>query len=142
MKFCVVGAGIIGMSCAVRLKKAFPDTEIFVISENFSPDTTSDGSGGFWQPHLIGGTPPALVSTWSRETFKLCENLWRGTFLKDLEGLEKMAQAISLVHCFDLKDVNAGMSDHDDSGPWKSIVYDYKWMNEQDTSCLGLPGKM
>ena len=57
MKLCVVGAGIIGTSSAVRLKKAFPDAELKIISESFSPNTTSDGSGGFWQPHLLRDTP-------------------------------------------------------------------------------------
>ena len=57
MKFCVVGAGIVGSSSAVRLKKAFPDAKLDIIAESFSPNTTSDGSGGFWQPHLLRDTP-------------------------------------------------------------------------------------
>ena len=61
MKICVVGAGIVGTSSAVRLKKAFPEAELNLISEGFSPATTSDGSGGFWQPHLLRDTPQELV---------------------------------------------------------------------------------
>ena len=57
MKICVIGAGIIGTSSAIQLKRAFPDSEITIISDNFSPHTVSDGSGGFWQPHLVRGTP-------------------------------------------------------------------------------------
>ena len=53
MKLCVVGAGIIGISSAVRLKKAFPNAELKIISEYFSPHTTSDASGGFLQHHLL-----------------------------------------------------------------------------------------
>jgi glycine/D-amino acid oxidase-like deaminating enzyme len=61
MKFCIIGAGIIGTSSAVRLKKAFPEAEISLISQDFSPNTTSDGAGGFWQPHLIQDTPAELI---------------------------------------------------------------------------------
>ena len=57
MKICVIGAGIVGTSSAVRLKKTFPGAELNFISESFSPNTTSDGSGGFWQPHLLRDTP-------------------------------------------------------------------------------------
>lgn len=61
MKICVVGAGIIGTSSAIRLKKAFPHSELDLISQDFSPQTTSDGSGGFWQPHLLQDTPETSV---------------------------------------------------------------------------------
>jgi len=61
MKICVVGAGIIGTSSAIKLKKAFPEAELAIVAASFSPLTTSDGSGGFWRPHLLGGTPPELV---------------------------------------------------------------------------------
>ena len=63
MKFCVVGAGIIGASTAIQLKITFPQSQVTVIAENVSPDRslTSDGSGGFWQPHLIRGTSPEKI---------------------------------------------------------------------------------
>ncbi len=61
MKICVIGAGIIGTTSAVRLKKSFPEAEINLISEDFSPDTISDGAGGFWQPHLLTGTSNGLI---------------------------------------------------------------------------------
>ena len=47
----------IGTSSAVRLKSAFPQSQVTLISDDFSPHTVSDGSGGFWQPHLAAGTP-------------------------------------------------------------------------------------
>lgn len=62
MKICVVGAGIAGASCAVRLKKAYPEAELDLVAASFSPSTTSDGSGGFWQPHLLRDTPDDLVT--------------------------------------------------------------------------------
>ena len=42
MRVTVVGAGIIGTTSAFRIKRRFPDVEMTVIAEKFSPDTTSD----------------------------------------------------------------------------------------------------
>ena len=61
MKIAVLGAGIVGTSSAVRLKKAFPQAELHLIASNFSPETTSDGAGGHLQPHLVQNTPEELI---------------------------------------------------------------------------------
>ena len=42
MRVTVVGAGIIGTTAAFRIKRRFPDLEITVLAEKFSPNTTSD----------------------------------------------------------------------------------------------------
>lgn len=52
-KICVVGAGVIGLSSAVRIQNTLPDVDITIIADTFSPNTTSDGSAGFWEPHLV-----------------------------------------------------------------------------------------
>ena len=57
---CVVGAGIIGLSTAVSISQlALPGYRVHVtiISEQFSPETTADGSAGFWEPYLSAETP-------------------------------------------------------------------------------------
>lgn len=57
-KIAVLGAGIIGISCAVQLQNKFKNAvEVVVISEEFSPNTTGDGSAGLWGPYLMGSTP-------------------------------------------------------------------------------------
>lgn len=57
-KIAVLGAGIIGISCAVQLQKKFKSAvEVVIISEEFSPNTTGDGSAGLWGPYLMGSTP-------------------------------------------------------------------------------------
>lgn len=53
VKICVVGAGVIGLSSAVRIQDAFPNIDITILADTFSPYTTSDGSAGFWEPHLL-----------------------------------------------------------------------------------------
>lgn len=43
VKIGIVGGGIMGLSSAIRLQCEFPDVEITLISEKFSPETTADG---------------------------------------------------------------------------------------------------
>lgn len=60
---CVLGAGVIGLSSAVRIQDEFPRCDhVTLLADRFSPDTTSDGSGGFWLPHLVGGTNQDSIS--------------------------------------------------------------------------------
>ena len=42
MHVTVVGAGIIGTTTAYRIKRRFPELEISLVAEQFSPNTTSD----------------------------------------------------------------------------------------------------
>jgi len=60
-RVCVIGAGIIGLSTAYRLKEAVPDVDITIVAEEFSPNTTGDGSAGFWRPFLLTGMSDELV---------------------------------------------------------------------------------
>ena len=63
-RVCVVGAGIIGLSTAVVLSESRVNdrrVDVTLVSDKFSPDTTADGSGGFWEPHLVGSTSEAKL---------------------------------------------------------------------------------
>ncbi|GFN95185.1 D-aspartate oxidase [Plakobranchus ocellatus] len=65
----VLGAGVSGLSSAVCVQQACPEAQVQLVSEHFSPDTTSDGSAGFWGPYLIGETD-ALLALWGNPTWK------------------------------------------------------------------------
>lgn len=60
-KIVVIGAGIIGASTAYLLKNTYPNLDVTIIAKSFSPNTTSDGAAGLWQPLLPGKTPEHLV---------------------------------------------------------------------------------
>ena len=60
-RVCVLGAGIIGLSSAIRLAKDTNNLDLTVISEQFSPNTLGDGAGGFWQPFQLGDTPEEKI---------------------------------------------------------------------------------
>lgn len=60
MKVAVIGAGVIGLSTALRILQKFPDVEMTIFADKFTPDTTGDGAAGFWEPSKIGDTPAEL----------------------------------------------------------------------------------
>ena len=60
-RVCVIGAGVVGLSSAVRIQEELPHCDVTLLADRFSPDTTSDGSGGFWLLHLVGGVSQDLL---------------------------------------------------------------------------------
>ncbi|MFD4327627.1 NAD(P)/FAD-dependent oxidoreductase [Nocardioides sp. NPDC058538] len=66
MRVTVVGAGVIGLSCAVRLLEA--GHEVSVIGRERTSGTTSAVAGGFWFPYLA--EPRDRVTAWAVETFR------------------------------------------------------------------------
>lgn len=58
-KVIVVGAGVNGLSCAVKLAENYfkQSVQVTVVSEDVSPNTTGDISAGLWGPYLIGSSP-------------------------------------------------------------------------------------
>jgi len=75
---------------------------------------------------------------WARETFDLCEKLWRQDITPDLEGLEQLAESVQLMPSYDLFD---SLANPDDDIPeaWKETVYDYRWLGEAETRRMGFP---
>ena len=47
LKVAVVGAGVVGLSCATVLQENFPHFSITILADKFSPGTTSDGAGWY-----------------------------------------------------------------------------------------------
>lgn len=57
MRVAVIGAGVIGLTTAVAVKSAFPNFQVTIFAEKFSPNTTGDGSAGLWSPYILNDTP-------------------------------------------------------------------------------------
>ena len=53
LKVCVIGGGVIGLSTAVNIADNMSNVDVDIIAEKFSPDTTSDIAGGWWEPHDV-----------------------------------------------------------------------------------------
>ena len=74
MRVIVVGAGVIGLSCAVRLAESGYDTA--VLARDLPLETTSAVAAAIWYPYL--SAPVDRVAAWSRASYeefaKLAEN--------------------------------------------------------------------
>ncbi|KAJ8714388.1 hypothetical protein PYW07_002613 [Mythimna separata] len=76
-KIAVIGAGVNGLTCAVKIKETYKDFDVVLISSEFSPNTTGDGSGGLWLPYLCGNTPYSLIEKWGGLTYKFFHEQWK-----------------------------------------------------------------
>lgn len=55
VRIAVVGAGVIGLSTAVCISQLVPRCSVTVISDKFTPDTTSNVAAGMLIPHTYPG---------------------------------------------------------------------------------------
>lgn len=66
----IIGAGVIGLTSAVRLAEELPSASVTVIAQSFGKDTTSAGAAGLWEPYKLSDTPPELINKWGKETYE------------------------------------------------------------------------
>lgn len=50
LNIAVLGAGVVGLTTAIELKKQFRDAAVDVIAEKFNRDTTSFAAAGLFRP--------------------------------------------------------------------------------------------
>ncbi|XP_049871495.1 D-amino-acid oxidase isoform X2 [Pectinophora gossypiella] len=111
VKIAVIGAGINGVTCALKIKEKYKEFDVVLISKDFSPNTTGDGSGGLWYPYLCGNTPEHLLTKWGGETYEFLHKLW-------IEG----GHNVSLVPVYALY-----RQDPQETRPgWASVVCGYQ----------------
>lgn len=65
MRVIVVGAGVIGLSCAVRLAEQGHD--VHVLARDLPLETTSSVAAALWYPYRAH--PPDRVTAWARTTY-------------------------------------------------------------------------
>jgi D-amino-acid oxidase len=79
----VIGAGVIGLSVAVRLREAGVAADVW--AEQTSPGTTSDVAAALWYPYRA--LPEALVTRWAARTYdellRLVDVAGAGVVLRD-----------------------------------------------------------
>lgn len=63
-RYCVLGAGVVGLSVALRIAQSRPGSAITVVAERHQMDTTSSGAGGLWEPYQVGSTPEDKITRW------------------------------------------------------------------------------
>lgn len=67
----VVGAGVVGLTCAVRLLEA--GLRVDVVARDLALETTSAVAGGFWYPYRA--LPQDRVTAWSATTYAVLDAL-------------------------------------------------------------------
>ena len=79
----VVGAGVTGLSCAVRLLEG--GHEVALVARDLPLETTSAVAAGLWYPYLAN--PPDRVGAWARTTYdelaRLAQDPDTGVVLRD-----------------------------------------------------------
>ncbi|XP_055981214.1 D-aspartate oxidase [Sorex fumeus] len=69
VRIAVVGAGVVGLSTALCISRMVPRCSVTVISDKFTPHTTSDVAAGMLIPHAYSDIPMPRQKQWFRETF-------------------------------------------------------------------------
>jgi glycine/D-amino acid oxidase-like deaminating enzyme len=61
----ILGAGVNGLSCAISILSKWSDLyDVTILAEKFTPETTSDGSGGLWLPYAA--EPREKINKWGK----------------------------------------------------------------------------
>lgn len=118
-KICVIGAGVIGLSSAVRIQDRIPDIDITIIADTFSPYTISDGSAGFWEPHLVNPDQIEELRKWGQETFDYLLGL--------VQSQEAGKLGAQLVSGYDFS-----IENHDQDPYWKDQVIAYRRLDQKE----------
>lgn len=48
----VIGAGVVGLTCALRVLTEMPGARVTIISDKLGTDTTTAGAAGLWGPYV------------------------------------------------------------------------------------------
>ena len=89
MRAVVVGAGVVGLTAAVRLREAGIGAD--VVARDAPPDTTSAVAAALWYPYRA--LPAERVIAWSAETYSALAALAEvtGSGVRMLAGTERLA---------------------------------------------------
>lgn len=121
----VIGAGVVGLTTAVRLLQALPGAQVTVYASRFGSDVTTHGAAGVWMPYKLSETPEVLTDRWGTETFE---------HLVGLVHSEDAVQAgvqLCYAHCLYLAP---------EPDPfWKSSVHGFRRMSAQELQLFSQP---
>ncbi|CAN8001313.1 unnamed protein product [Ixodes hexagonus] len=77
VKVGVVGAGIIGLTTALRILETVEKVQVTIMTESFTPQTTADSAVGFFLPTLIDGVADQKLRDWCVDSYNFYLQLIR-----------------------------------------------------------------
>ncbi|XP_074643806.1 D-amino-acid oxidase-like [Tubulanus polymorphus] len=120
LKVAVIGAGIIGVSTALRVLESNPGkVDVRIFSGRQSPFNTSDVAAGFWEPIYMSNTAPELQSRWGVETYKFLEK-----YVNHDVGRNAGIFYLSGYQLFPEQEVK--------SPPWKDLIPDFRLLTREE----------
>ena len=96
-----------------------------VMAESFYEMTTSYGSGGYWEPYKIEGTPDDVVNLWGKSTFDHFQALYD-------DPVERVAAGVRLLDSYHLFDKEEEII----IPSWKHIVTDFRVLTANDLAVI------
>jgi len=85
--FTIVGSGIVGLNCALHLKRRFPKAKIMILEKGFLPQGASTKNAGFACFGSISEILADLREYSEEEVFGLVQKRWQGVkLLRDTLG--------------------------------------------------------
>ncbi|PNH07508.1 D-aspartate oxidase, partial [Tetrabaena socialis] len=147
LRVCVVGGGVVGLTCALRLLQLNQDAadptaptattatttpaplarpiEVTVLAAGFGADTTTAGAAGLWGPYKLSGTE-ALICRWGSATYD---------HLMDLAHSGLAAEAgVSLCA------VNSLYPQPEELPFWRHIPYNFQLLDDRMLNSVGRVG--
>ena len=127
----IIGAGVIGLSVGTCLSKTYgKDLDITIVAEKFTPDTTSDKSGGQILPYIpaSGKVDPGLQEKILR---------WTAGTVRYLQQLSQNPATAAAIHLAKV----AGYRLFESKAPlpfWRDVVLDFKELGEKEIAALSV----
>lgn len=123
-RVCVIGAGIAGLTSAFCLQNSIPNVDVTIVAEKVSPHTTSDGSGGKWEPHLVHKSQENVIRRWGQLTFDYLLKLFLSPDAKD--------SGVQLMSGFNFR-----LDTPETQSPfWKDTVIAYRTLTDQEIKAI------
>ena len=129
LRVCVIGAGVVGLSCASAIceEGSLGEVSVTVVSASLDETTTTSiGSAGLWKPNLVEGST-VQVNEWGRATFQHFQRLYYSE--------DAATAGVSMIEAFHLY-----RRDQSFEEPfWKDIVINYRLLHDSDLRQMNIP---
>ena len=138
-RIIIVGGGIIGLTTACTLLEEYAsidNLQLTIISETFSPETTSDISGGFWEPYSLN-LDDQRVLNWARYTYDI--------FMAEYFSTKAGPAGLIKLSGYKLKRQEGEQAnDNDDfnNPPYLPLVRHYRILNDPEIRMFDHSGSM